>query len=202
MKTAKSIFIILIGSVAIIAYFILVATIIRHICSNPNIIFRGEDFGGGYRLTADGTNTLAIVHPDYGIVVDNTVLEYAFDSIFIIASQRPWNSSIIPNMYALNYHERNKAFKKSEYKQYWIINKKQQGENLGYLPYPKYEMRDYDRFEEIENSIYMVISPSSYRRMVYSNIHGPFHLEEFLLKRKELGVPDSLVLKKYWKWAH
>ena len=191
MKTIKPFEIILIGCSAIIGS-ILIGPKLWHSCSNfdfhRDIIFWGEEFGDGYCLSTVGGKKTFINHPDYGIVVPSTVLEYAFNSTFIIASQRPWNDSIIPRMYGLNYDDLHRAFKKSEYKQYWIINKKQKGEYLGCFPYLEYKMGN--GMHDIE-----------FGRAVYSNVHGPFLLEEYLRKRDELGVPDSLVLKKYWKWV-
>lgn len=122
--------------------------------------------GSGYKFNNDGRYTLSIVNSNNNIVVAETVLEYAFDSTFIIASQRPWDS--IPNVSTMNYRESNKAFDKSTFQQYWIINKK-------------------------KKSVYAYNEAS--KKATYSNVYGPFKKEEYLLKRKELGVPGNLRLK-------
>jgi len=143
------------------------------------------DLGGGYKLDFTGhfrdPYVFLIRSPLCGIVVDATVLEYAYDSLFIIASQRPWNDSIIPKnrQHAMNYDEKRKVFTKSTFRQYWIINKAEECKYMGYIG-----------------------NLNSDSRNIYSNVYGPFSLEEFLLKRKELGVSDSLVLKNKWKWPN
>lgn len=82
-----------------------------------------KDLGGGYSLyIGDGYYT-AILNSQNTIVVPE-VLEFNFDSAFIIASQRPWDS--IPNIKEMTYSESNKAFKESDFRQYWIINKKEE----------------------------------------------------------------------------
>lgn len=124
------------------------------------------ELGSGYEFNNDGRYTLSIVDSNNNIVVAETILEYAFDSTFIIASQRPWDS--IPNIRTMNYRESNKAFDKSTFRQYWIINKK-------------------------KKSVYAYNEAS--KKATYSNVFGPFKKEEYLLKRKELGVPDNLRLK-------
>jgi len=124
------------------------------------------DLGDGYKLDSDGRHTLQIVNFENTIMVSSCILEYTFDSTFVIVSQRPWDS--IPNIKTMNYSESNEAFEKSTFRQYWIINKK--------------EKREYSL-----DSLTMLAR--------YSNVYGPFKEGEYLIKRKELGVPDELKLK-------
>lgn len=124
------------------------------------------DLGGGYKFNYDEKYTLSIVNPENDIVVAETILDYAFDSTFVIVSQRPWDS--IPNIKTMNYSESNKAFEKSTFLQYWIINKR-------------------------EKSEYSLDTITNLAR--YSNVYGPFKEGEYLIKRKELGVPDKLIFK-------
>ncbi|UBM61168.1 hypothetical protein LA303_06970 [Candidatus Sulfidibacterium hydrothermale] len=70
----------------------------------------------------------------------------------------------------MTYREANKTFKESTFLQYWILNKK-------------------------EKNIY-VGSDSIRERAIYSNVYGPYKWKEYLQKRKELGVPEDLKLKK------
>ena len=167
------------------AFFLLtILSLMVYSCENY-----ATDLGGGYKLSYTGHNfrdpyNIDIISPDNKLLVHRTVLEYAYDSVFIIASQRPWNDSIIPpnNRHALDYDEKRRVFTKSTFRQYWIINKAEECKFLGNTRYTQNE----------------TISP----RAIHSNVYGPFSLEEFLLKRKELGVSDSLVLKNKWKWPN
>jgi len=124
------------------------------------------DLGDGYRFVSDGKYALEIVNSENTVVIGPSIIEYAFDSIFVIVYQRPWDS--IPNIRTMNYKGSNEAFEKSMFRQYWIINKK-------------------------EKSEYTLDILSKLAR--YSNVYGPFKKEQFLSKCKELNVPDSLRLK-------
>lgn len=125
------------------------------------------DLGNGYKFEYDEDYTLSIVNSDNDLVINETILEYAFDSTFIIVSQRAWDS--IPNIKSMNYSESNNAFEKSTFLQYWIINKKEKS------------VFSYDTIA---------------KKGTYSNVYGPFKKDEFLQKRNELGVPKELKLKK------
>lgn len=84
------------------------------------------DLGDGYKFGYDGKYTLCIVNFENNIVITETILEYGFDSTFIIVSQRPWDS--IPNIKKMTYTKSNEAFENSNFLQYWIINKKEKSE--------------------------------------------------------------------------
>lgn len=86
------------------------------------------DLGDGYQFTYETIYSLAIVNPDNILVINATILEYAFDSTFIIVSQRPRDS--IPNISTMNYYEATDAFENSTFRQYWIINKKEKSEYI------------------------------------------------------------------------
>ena len=126
---------------------------------------RYPELGDGYKFDYDGRYTLSIVDLSNNIVITETILDYAFDSTFIIVSQRPWDS--IPNIKTMNYTESNKAFENSTFHQYWIINKKEQS---------KYSL----------DTLTM--------RARYSNVYGPFKKNDYLKKRAELKVPKELEL--------
>jgi uncharacterized protein DUF3997 len=79
------------------------------------------DLGDEYRFINEGKNALEIVNSKNTVIISQSILEYAFDSTFVIASQRPWDS--IPNIRTMNYKESNKAFEKSTFQQYWVIDK-------------------------------------------------------------------------------
>jgi hypothetical protein len=69
----------------------------------------------------------------------------------------------------MNYSESNKAFEKSNFCQYWILNKKEKN------------VFAYDKEKKMST---------------YSNVHGPYNKAEYLLKREELGVSRKLKLKE------
>ena len=125
------------------------------------------DLGDGYRFINEGKDALEIVNSENTVIISQSILEYAFDSTFIIASQCPWDS--IPNIRTMNYKEANEAFEQSAFRQYWIINKK-------------------------EKSEYSLDTLSKFAR--YSNVYGPLKKDEYLQKRKELKIPKELELKE------
>jgi len=130
-----------------------------------------RDLGDGYSLRdLSYVNTSQISVPSesgWGIAVKTHVLDYAFDSTFIIAAQRPWDS--VPEVRFTKYWK-NSVFNKSTFVQYWIINKKE--ECIWY---------------------YDTLTQQGY----YSNVYGPFKRKEYLEKRERLGVPVNLKLSKY-----
>ena len=127
---------------------------------------KSPDLGDGYKLDSDGKYSLQIVNSENTVIINAHILEYAFDSTFVIIMQRPWDS--IPNVKEMNYNEANNAFKQSLFHQYWILNKKMKG-------------------------VYLYDSIS--KEVTYSNVYGPFKKDGYLLKKKELGVSESLKFK-------
>ncbi len=133
---------------------------------------RFPDLGSGYQLNYNGMNDISIINclkegDAPTIFIYGHILDYAFDSTFIIVSERPRDSVIgIETMTQSKYQE---AFEQSAFKQYWIINKQ-------------------------EPIVYSLDTLSKLAK--YSNVYGPFKKEEYLLKRKELDVPPELTLKE------
>ncbi len=128
---------------------------------------KSNDLGKGFRLSNNGEYTLAIVDQNSTVLVGSCILDYAFDSTYILASQRPWD--IIPDSLQLNYDERRNAFEKSAFRRYWIINKNAKS------------WYSLDTFT---------------MRARYSNVYGPFNKEDYWKKCSELGVPKELQLKE------
>jgi len=130
---------------------------------------RYPDLGNGYRFeTVDG-NSLAIVNFENTIIIGTEILDFAFDSTYILVSHRPWDVPNIAGLKDMTYNQRNEAFENSKFIQYWIINKK-------------------------ENSIYNLDSMSQTAK--YSNVYGPFQKEEYIKKCMDLGVPKILKIKE------
>lgn len=125
--------------------------------------------GNGYQLDFGDGNSLAIANSENTILISMEVLSFAFDSTFIIASQRPWDVPGIPGLKTMTYNQRNEAFKNSTFRQYWIINKKESCTH---------------RFDSLT------------QLAKYANVYGPFSKEVFQQKREELGVPGELQLNE------
>ena len=127
-----------------------------------------KDLGSGYTLYIGDSYWTGILNSENTVVIESKIINYAHDSIFILASQRPWSS--ILGRDTMTYSESNKAFENSTFKQYWIIDKIKECRNIG--------------FDSLNNIAR------------YSNVFGPYSKEEYLIKRKELGVPEELKLKE------
>ncbi|MGC3978621.1 MAG: hypothetical protein QM751_10560 [Paludibacteraceae bacterium] len=82
------------------------------ICKYRNL----PDLGDGYKFETLDCKTLLIVNNENTVVVNGLILNYTFDSTFIIVSQRPWDS--IPNIGAMNYSKATEAFEQSTFRQY------------------------------------------------------------------------------------
>ncbi len=147
--------------------FIFISTIIILAMITSCSEHKYPDLGDGYKFASDGNST-AIVNYENTVMVGTEILEYTFDSTFIIVSQRPWDVPDVPGIKGMTYNKRREAFEKSTFLQYWILDKKEKNINIGY------------------NSIR--------KRAKYSNVYGPFTKDEYLQKRKELGVPQDLKL--------
>lgn len=79
------------------------------------------DLGSGYKLDYSGrSNYILIENIDDEVVIFDNIINYNYDVHFIVAEQKPIGD--IPNM---NYEEWKIAYEKSNFKQYWIIDKKQ-----------------------------------------------------------------------------
>jgi hypothetical protein len=129
-------------------------------CSKP------LDLGNGYKFGHDGMHCLVLVNSQDLVMVDGHILEYAFDSSFIILSQRPWDS--VCDISKMNYNRAINTFIKSDFSQYWIIIKNAKNEYSG---------------------------NTETGRVTYSNIYGPYTKECYLEMRDTLGLPKKLQLK-------
>lgn len=154
-------------------YFFIAVTLLLFGC-NGIICKYGDlpDLGNGYKFETLDCETLEIVNSDNTVMIDGIILAYAFDSTFIIASQRPWDVPDVPGIKEMTYNQRNEAFEKSTFRQYWIINKKAKNEYKSY------------------------VGSGNDKRAIYSNVYGLFSKEEYLQKREELGVSKKLQLKE------
>lgn len=129
------------------------------------------NLGGNLRLIHSANFVdMTIVDEDNTVIIYGHILDFAFDSNFIIAAQRPRDSVPECNgtIKEIKFEESELAFKKSIFIQYWIINKK-------------------------EEFIYSLDSNTMLAK--YSNVYGPYNKEEYLQKREKLKVPKSLKLK-------
>jgi hypothetical protein len=102
------------------------------------------------------------------IVIEGNILEINKDSTFIIVLLKPVYkiSQIIDPNEVMNMVDEEKLIAKSKIREYWIVNKKMKSES-----------------KIDEKGDYYV-----------SNVFGPYTRVQFIKKRKELGVSDSLQL--------
>lgn len=133
---------------------------------------RFPNLGNGYQLDYNGMNDISIIKclkegDAPTIFIYGHILDYAFDSTFIIVAECPRDS--IPGIKTMTQPEYQEAFEQSTFCQYWIINKK-------------------------EKSEYSLDTLTKLAR--YSNVYGPFKKYEYLQKRVELRIPQELVLKE------
>ncbi len=136
--------------------------------SCSDLISNYPNLGNGYKFVHEGKYGLSIVNGENTIVIGQCVLDYAYDSTFVIVSQRPFNS--IRGRDTMTYSQYNKAFENGSFKQYWIIDKTKVCKHFGF-----------DSINQISR---------------YSNVFGPFQKKVYLQKRKELGISSSLKLKE------
>jgi len=121
------------------------------------------DLGDGYRIEyGPGGPYKWILNPDNSVIINEHVLDFTFDSVYIIAVQRPFDS--VPECVegGKRYSDCKRAIlKTSTFKQYWIINKKNE-------------------------SIFITEAKR------HTNVYGPYKKEQYLMKRKILNIPDNL----------
>jgi hypothetical protein len=147
--------------------FLLYSAFIILLTACNDLISNHPDLGKGYRFVHEGKYGLSIVNSKNTQVIGQTVLEYKFDSTFILVSQRPDNSILGSD--TMTYSEYNNAFEKSTFKQYWIIDKSKSCENIGF------------------DSINQVAK--------YSNVFGPYTKSQFVIKMNVLGIPEYLLVE-------
>ena len=80
------------------------------------------DLGSGYKVDySPRSNYIEIENLDNDVIIGDNILRYNYDVNFIVAEQKPPDS--IPDK--INYEDWKIAYEKSNFKQYWIIDKKQ-----------------------------------------------------------------------------
>ena len=125
------------------------------------------DIGSEYKLEYNSMNDIGLINSENSYLIYGHILDYSFDSTFIIVAERPRDSvpectGTIPGM---TLKKSQLAFEQSTFRQYWIVNKKEKSE-----------------FNESTK--------------IYSNVYGPYNKEEYLQKREAVGVPKELKLKE------
>lgn len=128
---------------------------------------RFPDLGNGYQLDYNGMNDISITKclkegDASTIFIYGHILDYAFDSTFIIVAERPRDS--VPGIETMTQTKYQEAFEQSTFLQYWIIDKTKESV-----------------FDEGART--------------YSNVYGPYKMDVYLTKKKEIGVPNNLRLK-------
>lgn len=129
------------------------------------------DLGNGYKLSYNSMNDVSIIKclkegDAPTILIYGHILDYAFDSTFIIVIECPRDS--VPGVTTMTYSEYEKAFEQSAFRQYWIINKKEEPTYIGFT------------------------GSKNNPHAIYSNVYGPYRKEEYLKKRKELNISNEL----------
>ncbi|GIV28661.1 MAG: hypothetical protein KatS3mg027_2475 [Bacteroidia bacterium] len=146
------------------------------------------ELGDGYALDiCENKSNMQLLDSENAVIVPPVILEYAYDSTFIILSQRPWKVPGVSYRLGMTLDERDSIFKHSTFRQYFIINKKEKHEFLGVDS----SLMDIEFYGP--DSL-IILYPGCENR--YSNVYGPFNKEEYLQKREELGVPKELQLKE------
>ncbi|NDK55416.1 hypothetical protein [Pontibacter fetidus] len=127
------------------------------------------ELGKGYKIVGEGGYTTAVVNNQNTIVVSEYILDYATDSTFVLIAQSPPDS--LPEMKFFYYSDNDRkeiAANKNVFRQYWIINKK-------------------------ENDYYSYDSTNQVAR--YSNVYGPYNRSQYYEQCINLNVPKNLKLK-------
>jgi hypothetical protein len=135
------------------------------------------NIGGNYFINYDSNSLLSVMHGEVNrwsggsIEISGEVIAWDFDSTFIIAKQIPFHD-IMDSLYRKNprmtFDETRRIYSESNLRHYWIIDRR---------------IKEVLEWDENRKGWLRVVSP----------VLGPFCYEEFLDKRKELGVSDSLV---------
>jgi hypothetical protein len=84
------------------------------------------DLGNGYQLNYNSMNDISIIKclkegDAPTVFIYGHILDYAFDSTFIIVAERPRDS--VPGVQTMTQPKYQKAFEQSTFHQYWIIDK-------------------------------------------------------------------------------
>jgi hypothetical protein len=139
---------------------LVLGTLILSCIKFPNI-------GVGYKLEYNAMGDIGIVNSVNSYLIYGHILEFAYDSNFIILSERPRDS--VPECLYLNgenARDCDLAFNRSLFRQYYIIDKRKES--------------------------YFIETTKS-----YSNVYGPFKKEKYLEMVNSLKVSNKLALKDY-----
>ena len=133
--------------------------------------------GNDYYISSDAFSMLMIANETHpATLIEGQILAWNFDSTFIIVKQKP-HREIIDSIYNIkpnaNYNELVKLYNENKTYYYWIIDKREELDSY------------YDYNEKI--------------RKYTKGLYGPYTQEEYLEKRKELNVSDTLKLKEIEK---
>jgi hypothetical protein len=147
-------------------------------CSEPEYPM---NIGGNYYVDYSANDMCFIGEIDsfgrtlgaMGVTIWDEVVAWNYDSIFIIAKQKPFDD-IMDSMRSkygeLTYDKSRKLYNESKIYHYWIIDKREELE------------RYYDK---------------NTKKLIYpKGLYGPFTYDEYWKKRKEFNVSDSLTLRK------
>jgi len=124
--------------------------------------------GSGYKIKGDGGYTTSIVNSQNIQMISRYILDYSYDSSFIIVAQSPPDS--LPKMKALYYSDNDRkkiAADDKIFRRYWIINKEVES------------IYSFDSVNRIAN---------------YSNVFGPYTKEKYSEKKDSLNIPKNLKL--------
>ena len=125
--------------------------------------------GDGYKIDGEGGYTTDVVNSVNTVMISGYILDYAYDSNFILIAQSPSDS--LPKMKTFIYTDNDRkrlANDKNVFRRYWIISKRQKNEY-------KYD--------------------SIRQRATYKNVYGPFDLNEYKKQRLQLKVSENLKLE-------
>ena len=150
--------------IILVSLFVVVLIILLSVfrCTISSYIDLVDDY---YIDTWKGQDYHFLCAPNGILLITAHILDYDYDSNFIIVAQRPWN--IFYN-FNTTIDEERRNFKQSKFVQYWIVTNKERC---------------------------IVRNDSIIQLGYSANVFGPFQKEEFQHQRKEMGVPDSLHLK-------
>lgn len=126
------------------------------------------ELGSGYRIVGEGGYTTAVVDSTNTVMISEYILDYAVDPKFILISQSPPDS--LPKMKIIYYSDNDRkeiANNKNVFRQYWIINKK-------------------------ENPIYSLDTIN--QMATYSNVYGPYDKNQYLEQKTKLNINQKLKL--------
>jgi hypothetical protein len=127
-----------------------------------------KDLGNGYRIYCGGGYATSVVDSRSTQKIPGYILDYAFDSTFIIVAQSPLDSLPPMKFFIYTDSDRKKiALDKGVFRHYWIIKKKE------------IEVRSYDSIQQ---------------RARYSNIYGPYDIDSYKIARDTMGVSQTLRL--------